>query len=50
MENEMEDKFEDWKGKEAISGKHGGIRAASIVCGKYLKLKTSYFYILFYNF
>ncbi|KAG7626527.1 MFS transporter superfamily [Arabidopsis thaliana x Arabidopsis arenosa] len=32
MENDMEEKFEDWKGKEAIPGKHGGIRAASIVC------------------
>ncbi|KAL0788565.1 hypothetical protein Bca101_004811 [Brassica carinata] len=32
MQNEMEEKFEDWRGKEAIPGKHGGIRAASIAC------------------
>lgn len=38
MENEMEEKFEDWRGREAIPGKHGGIRAASIACGKSLKL------------
>ncbi|ESQ29450.1 hypothetical protein EUTSA_v10024047mg [Eutrema salsugineum] len=32
MENEMEEKFEDWRGKETIPGKHGGIRPASIAC------------------
>ncbi|KAF2577801.1 hypothetical protein F2Q68_00003454 [Brassica cretica] len=32
QKNEMEEKFEDWRGKEAIPGKHGGIRAASIAC------------------
>ncbi|CAH2052328.1 unnamed protein product [Thlaspi arvense] len=32
MQNEMEEKFEDWRGKEAIPGKHGGIKAASIAC------------------
>ncbi|KAL1192089.1 Protein NRT1/ PTR FAMILY 4.2 [Cardamine amara subsp. amara] len=28
----MEEKFEDWTGRETIPGKHGGIRAASIAC------------------
>ncbi|KAJ0248910.1 Protein NRT1/ PTR FAMILY 4.1 [Hirschfeldia incana] len=32
MQNEMEEKFEDWRGKEAIPGKHGGVRAASVAC------------------
>ncbi|CAF2128741.1 BnaA03g57790D [Brassica napus] len=32
MQNEMEEKFEDWRGKEATPGKHGGIKAASIAC------------------
>ncbi|KAL1194259.1 Protein NRT1/ PTR FAMILY 4.1 [Cardamine amara subsp. amara] len=32
MQNEMEEKFENWRGEEAISGKHGGIKAASIAC------------------
>ncbi|VVA99874.1 unnamed protein product [Arabis nemorensis] len=32
MENDMEEKFEDWRGKEAIPGEHGGIKAASIAC------------------
>ncbi|EOA31969.1 hypothetical protein CARUB_v10015211mg [Capsella rubella] len=32
MEIEMEEKFEDWRGKEAVSGKHGGIIAAFIAC------------------
>lgn len=37
MQSDMEEKFEDWRGKEAIPGKHGGIKAASITCGKFLK-------------
>lgn len=41
MQNEMEEKFEDWRGKEAIPGKHGGIRAASIACGKFLYLNKN---------
>ncbi|CAA7023718.1 unnamed protein product [Microthlaspi erraticum] len=32
MQNEMQEKFEDWRGKETITGKHGGIRAASLAC------------------
>ncbi|EOA34799.1 hypothetical protein CARUB_v10022376mg [Capsella rubella] len=32
MENEMEEKFENWRGRETIPDKHGGIRAASIIC------------------
>ncbi|VVA99426.1 unnamed protein product [Arabis nemorensis] len=32
MQTDMEEKFEDWRGKEAIPGKHGGIKAASIAC------------------
>ncbi|ESQ37072.1 hypothetical protein EUTSA_v10003068mg [Eutrema salsugineum] len=28
----MEEKFEDWRGREAIPDKHGGIKAASIAC------------------
>ncbi|CAE5972120.1 unnamed protein product [Arabidopsis arenosa] len=32
MQVEIEEKFEDWRGKEAISGKHGGIKAAFIAC------------------
>ncbi|CAH2047618.1 unnamed protein product [Thlaspi arvense] len=32
MENEMEEKIEDWRGRETIPDKHGGIRAASIAC------------------
>lgn len=39
MQVEIEEKFEDWRGKEAISGKHGGIKAAFIACGNFLKLK-----------
>lgn len=34
MKNEIEERFEDWKGREAIPGKHGGIGPASIACGK----------------
>lgn len=37
MQNEMQEKFEDWRGKETITGKHGGIKAASLACGKFLK-------------
>ncbi|CAN8244960.1 unnamed protein product [Cochlearia groenlandica] len=33
MNIEIEEKFEDWRGRETILGKHGGIRAASIACG-----------------
>ncbi|CAN8258191.1 unnamed protein product [Cochlearia groenlandica] len=32
MENEIEKKFEDWKGREAIPGSHGGKGAAAIAC------------------
>ncbi|KAG2327456.1 hypothetical protein Bca52824_010184 [Brassica carinata] len=32
MQNEKEERFEDWKGREAIPGKHGGIGPASIAC------------------
>ncbi|CAF1831349.1 hypothetical protein F2Q70_00025568 [Brassica cretica] len=32
MKNEIEERFEDWKGREAIPGKHGGIGPASIAC------------------
>ncbi|CAA7018364.1 unnamed protein product [Microthlaspi erraticum] len=33
MENEiMEERFEDWRGRETIPGKHGGVRAASVAC------------------
>ncbi|CAN8258193.1 unnamed protein product [Cochlearia groenlandica] len=32
MQNEMEEKFKDWRGKEAIPDKHGGVKAAFIVC------------------
>lgn len=34
MQNEKEERFEDWKGREAIPGRHGGIGPASIACGK----------------
>lgn len=40
MQNEMEEKFEDWKGRDAIPGKHGGFGAASIACGKKKKLNS----------
>ncbi|KAH0918535.1 hypothetical protein HID58_026195 [Brassica napus] len=32
MKNEIEERFEDWKGREAIPGKHGGIGPAAIAC------------------
>ncbi|KAF8102212.1 hypothetical protein N665_0200s0006 [Sinapis alba] len=32
MQNEIEERFEDWKGRQAIPGKHGGIGPASIAC------------------
>ncbi|XP_019057549.1 PREDICTED: protein NRT1/ PTR FAMILY 4.1-like isoform X2 [Tarenaya hassleriana] len=33
MESEIEEEgFEDWRGRRAIPGKHGGIRAAAIIC------------------
>lgn len=47
MQNEMEN-FEDWRGREAIPGKHGGIGAASIACGKKETQKLLlYFLIIF---
>lgn len=30
----MEERFEDWRRRETIPGKHGGVRAASVACGK----------------
>lgn len=45
MQNEME-KFEDWKGREAIPGRHGGIGAASIDCGNN---ETQNFFFFLYN-
>ncbi|XP_010532920.1 PREDICTED: protein NRT1/ PTR FAMILY 4.2-like [Tarenaya hassleriana] len=32
MEDEMKERFEDWRGREAVPEKHGGIRAATIAC------------------
>lgn len=34
MKNEIEERFEDWKGREVIFGKYGGIGLVVIVCGK----------------
>ena len=39
----MEEKFEDWKGGEIISKKRGGITAASIACGIFLKTQKNLF-------
>lgn len=45
MENEiLEEKFIDWRGRDTIPGKHGGIRAASIAYGKPFSLNLKHLF------